>query len=199
MKAQLSACLVVFCCASICAQTDVQGLTRQQLQDIRSAEEARFQTLEQHCYTRFAVNDCLQEVRASKRWVLDDLRRKEVILSDGERQKKAADQLELIAEKTAKKKLELEDAARQEALKTQAEQATSAAQKAAKPLPAPLPAAQAKPSTPSLGLVRPAEDAAKNKSDFDRKLKEAQERKESRNKSRLEKKADKPAQPLPSE
>lgn len=193
MRAQLGTCFVVFFCAGA---VDAQGLMREQLQDLRSAEEARFQTLEQDCYTRFAVNDCLQEVRASKRLVLDDLRRKEVILSDEERRKKGADQLELIAEKTAKQKLDLENAASPEALKAQAERAKNAAQKAAQPLPAPLSATQAQPSTPLLGTPQPAEDAAKNKLDFDRKLKEAQERKESRDKSRLEKRADKPAQPL---
>ena len=199
MKAQLGACLIAFCCVGAFAQSNVQELTFEQLQDARRSEEARFLALEQACYLRFAVNDCLQQVRADRRLVMDELRRKEVIINDLERQKKAAAQLELIKEKNSLEQLDLENSRRQEALKAHAERESSAANKRAeqllKPLPTPLP----KPSSPAAVPSRTADDAAKNKLDFDRKLKEAQERRESREKRRLEKKADKPALPLPLE
>lgn len=199
MKALLRACIVAFSCVSAYAQTNVEGFTQQQLQEVRRTEEARFLALEQSCHTRFAVFDCLQQVRAERRLVLDELRRKEVILNDLERRKKAANQLEQIREKTSAEKLEMENSRQKEALKTQVERETNAANKTAERLAKPSPNAKNKPSSAVIGSSRPAEDSAKNKLEFDQKNKEAQERRESREKSRLEKKADKPAQPLPLE
>jgi hypothetical protein len=199
MRALLGACLVAFSCADVHAQAHVEGVTQQQLHEVRRTEEARFLALEQTCYTRFAVFDCLQQVRAQRRLVLDDLRRKEVALNDMERKKKAADQLEQIREKTSFEKLEAENSRRQEAMKAQIEREVSAANKKAEQLTKPSSNAKDKQSPPALGASSPAENAAKNKLDFDRKIKEAQDHRESREKSRLEKKADKPAQPLPLE
>ena len=199
MKALLGACLVAFLWADVYAQPNVQDLTQQQLQDTRRTEEARFLALEQTCYTRFAVFDCLQQVRAQKRSVFDDLRRKEVDLNDLERKKKAANQLEQIREKTSPEKLEENNSRRLEALKAHSERETNAANKKAEQLEKPSPNTKDKPSRPASGASRPAEDAAKNKLEFDQKVKEAQDHRQSREKSRLEKKADKPAQPLPIE
>ena len=197
MRALIGACLVAFSCANAYAQASVQGLTQQQLQDVRRAAEAQFQALEQQCYLRFAVNDCLHEALNSRRLVLDDLRRKEVELNNEERRKKAADQLLLIAEKTAKQQLEIEEASRKEALQLQVEAATPIPPIAIKPSLATSPAPTAAPSAPLELVPRPAENAVKNRADFDLKFKEAQDHKASRSKSRLEKKAGKPAQPLP--
>lgn len=199
MKALLGVCLVAFSCATANAQASMEGLTQQQLQDTRRTEDARFLALEQTCYMRFAVFDCLQQVRAQKRLVLDDLRRQEVALSDLERKKKATKQLEQIREKISPEKLELENSRRQESLKTQIERETNAANKKAEQLNKPFPATKGQLSSPVLGASSPAENAAKNKLEFDQKIKEAQDRRLSREKSRLEKKADKPAQPLPVE
>ena len=199
MKVLLGACLVAFLCADVYAQSSVEGLTTKQLQDTRRTEEARFVALEQACHTRFAVFDCLQQVRAQRRLVFDDLRRKEVTLNDLERRKKAADQLEKIREKTSPDKLEVENSRRLEALKTQIEREARAANKEAEQPAKPAQKMNEKPNPSALGVSSPAEDAAKNKLDFDRKIKEAQDHRESREKSRLEKKSHKPAQPLPLE
>lgn len=59
----------------------------------RAAEQARFAALEARCYRRFAVNDCLIEVRARRRDVLSDLRRQEISLNDAERKRRAAEQI----------------------------------------------------------------------------------------------------------
>lgn len=199
MKALLGVCLAAFSCAAATAQASMDDITQQQLQDTRRNEEARFQVLEQTCYTRFAVFDCLQQVRAQKRSVFDDLRRKEVALNDLERKKKAANQLEQIREKTSPEKLEVDNLRRQEALKAHVERETNAANKKAEQLNKPSPATKEQLSSPALGASSPAENAVKNKLEFDQKIKEAQDRRLSRDKSRLEKKADKPAQPLPVE
>jgi hypothetical protein len=52
------------------------------------------------CYQKFAVTDCLREVRAKNRLVLDELRRQEVILNDLERQTQAIEALNKIEDKS---------------------------------------------------------------------------------------------------
>lgn len=65
----------------------------------RSRTAARFAAEERACHQRFAVNDCLKANRVWQREVLDDLRRQEVLLNDGERQRKAAEQLRKLDNK----------------------------------------------------------------------------------------------------
>jgi hypothetical protein len=62
----------------------------------RAAQEAHFQQLQQGCYQRFAVNDCLIQVRRERRGVRDELRRREILLNDLERQSQAIDELNRI-------------------------------------------------------------------------------------------------------
>lgn len=59
----------------------------------RATEQAGFAVLEAQCYRRFAVNDCLIDVRARRRDVLGDLRRQEISLNDAERKRRAAEQI----------------------------------------------------------------------------------------------------------
>lgn len=59
----------------------------------RATEQASFAVLEAQCYRRFAVNDCLIDVRARRRDVLGDLRRQEISLNDAERKRRAAEQI----------------------------------------------------------------------------------------------------------
>lgn len=51
------------------------------------------------CYQRFAVEDCLREVRARVRGATDRLRTQEVELNDAERREKAAERLRTIEER----------------------------------------------------------------------------------------------------
>jgi len=197
MKRYLSFFLIAFYFAGASAQTRPEGLTHQQIQEARSAEEARFSDQERACYQRFAVNDCLKQVRLKRRLAFEDLRRQEVILNDLERRKKAVDQLELIQEKSSPQKLEEANASRLEAVKAQKEREASAAKKVADQLLTPLPIKDDKQAKPPLESSRSAEEAAKNKMDFDLKLKEAQDHRQSREAEFLKKKADKPIQPLP--
>jgi hypothetical protein len=62
----------------------------------RVQQDARFEQLQQACYQRFAVNDCLIQSRRERRGVLDELRRREVLLNDLERQNQAIDELNRI-------------------------------------------------------------------------------------------------------
>ncbi|MEO8855558.1 MAG: hypothetical protein ABI343_01085 [Burkholderiaceae bacterium] len=66
---------------------------RERIHATRSREQTKFTAQEAQCYKRFAVNDCLIEVRARKREVLGDLRRQEISLNDTVRKRRAADQL----------------------------------------------------------------------------------------------------------
>ena len=197
MRRHLSFLLIAFSLSGTSAQTSYEGLTRQQIQEARSAEEARFSDQERVCYERFAVNDCLKQVRVKRRSALEDLRRQEVILNDLERRKKAANQIELIQEKSSPQKLEEANASRLEAVNAQKEREASAAKKVADQLLKPLPIKDDKQAKTPLESSRSAEEAAKNKMDFDLKLKEAQEHRQSREAELLKKKADKPIQPLP--
>ena len=197
MKRHISFLFIAFSLAGTSAQTSPEDLTHQQIQKARSAEETRFSDQERACYERFAVNDCLKQVRVKRRSALEDLRRQEVFLNDLERRKKAADQLELIQEKSSPQKLEEANASRLEAVNAQKEREASAAKKVADQLLKPLPIKDDKQAKTPLESSRSAEEAAKNKMDFDLKLKEAQEHRQSREAELLKKKADKPIQPLP--
>lgn len=65
----------------------------------RAALAASRQRDEAACYKRFAVEDCLREVRAKVREVENLLRSQEVELNDAERREKAAERLRAIEEK----------------------------------------------------------------------------------------------------
>ena len=75
------------------AITQRDTLEREHIRQTRASEQARFATQEAQCYKRFAVNDCLLEVRARKREVLGDLRRQEISLNDALRKRRGAQQL----------------------------------------------------------------------------------------------------------
>ena len=67
----------------------------------RGDAQTRFLAQDVQCYQRFAVNDCLGEVRAQRRAVLAELRRQEISLNDTQRKRRAAEQLLRADEKAA--------------------------------------------------------------------------------------------------
>lgn len=67
----------------------------------RARAEADFAAAEKACYSRFAVNDCIDKARARLRTTLSDLRRQEVALNDAERRQRAADRLREIEARQA--------------------------------------------------------------------------------------------------
>ncbi len=69
------------------------AVERERIRQTRANAQAQFAAQETQCYARFAVNDCLAEVRGHRREVLGDLRRQEISLNDAQRKRRAADQL----------------------------------------------------------------------------------------------------------
>lgn len=69
------------------------------IQQERAALAASRQKDEAACYKRFAVEDCLREVRAKVREVENRLRAQELALNEAERRDKAADRMRAIEEK----------------------------------------------------------------------------------------------------
>jgi hypothetical protein len=66
---------------------------RQRIRQTRAAEQGRFAVQEAHCYQLFAVNDCLIEVRRTRRDLLADLRRQDLSINDAQRKRRGAQQL----------------------------------------------------------------------------------------------------------
>jgi colicin import membrane protein len=62
------------------------------IQSERKVVEGRAAIDEAGCYQRFAVNDCLHDVRAQRRAALQDLRRQEISINDAERKARGAAQ-----------------------------------------------------------------------------------------------------------
>lgn len=65
---------------------------RARIEADRAKAQALFEKDEANCYQRFAVNDCLREVRVRRRATLEELRRQEIVLNDADRKKRAAEQ-----------------------------------------------------------------------------------------------------------
>lgn len=72
---------------------------RARIADARAQIAQQFAREEQACHQRFAVNDCLNRNLAWQRAALADLRRQEILLNDGERQRQAAERLERLDDK----------------------------------------------------------------------------------------------------
>ncbi len=70
-----------------------EALEHQRIRQDRAEAMGRFAARDVGCYQKFAVNDCLADVRSERRMLLADLRRQEISLNDGQRKRRAADQL----------------------------------------------------------------------------------------------------------
>jgi len=95
----------------------------------RKAVETRYDKDRAACYQKFAVQDCLNDVRRTRRTQVEDLNRQEAIINDGERKRRAAAQLDDLERKG---QLSPEDAARREsALQSQKDREQRAADREA--------------------------------------------------------------------
>ncbi len=83
------------------AQETERDLERSRIQSSRLQQGARYQVQEQACYARFAVFDCLHEVRLRRRATLADLHRQEQLLNDLERRHRTLEQLNRIKQKSS--------------------------------------------------------------------------------------------------
>jgi colicin import membrane protein len=79
---------------------------RARIQSDRDVGESRFSQQEAECYARFAVTDCLHEVRLLRRHLLDDLRRQTVVLNDTERRKKTLLKMDRTELKSSSQKID---------------------------------------------------------------------------------------------
>jgi hypothetical protein len=140
----------------------------------RAEQEAIFQRQQEACYQRFAVNECLIQARRERREVLDELRRRDVLLNALERQTRAIDEINRIQSNLSpEKQQQLSDQAEQARIEALARQ-TRNDEKNAERLNAPLANNQRtlvdpRSTTPS--------DSVQNERAYADKLAEAQKRK----------------------
>lgn len=173
------------------------AIERARIEQERKREEIRYAQEEAACYQRFAVTDCLREVRVRRRVTLEDFRRQEVKLNDAERKNRGTEQLKRADEKSSPQaeqdEADRRAAARQEyrerrarAEQKQTEQQKDMDQKASEP-------PRARSSAPrTIG----AESRAVEKKTFEDKQRQAMERRAQRDKALAEKSLQ-PARPLP--
>lgn len=171
---------------------------RNRIQAQRVLEEVRFDQNAATCYARFAVTDCLRNVRIERSKVMDNLRRKDVVLNDADRKLKARAQMDRMAEKSAAQLSEESAASRLEAREAQKDREERAKQKAAAALDAKQGPGELRgqPKAPQSG--RSTQEISSELEQYNNKLRQAQERKLSRDKSNSEK-AGGLSKPLPTE
>ncbi len=171
----------------------------------RSAARATFAQEEKACYSKFAVSDCLTDVRRRQRVVMADLKRQEVVVNDAERKRKAAEQASRLEQRNDSKREESADAKMQSSLRGQQEREQRAAGKSADRAAAQAAEASNRESfearkQASLGKQvardEKAANAAQQRQRFEAKQLEAEENRKRR--ATLHRKSSKPkAQPLP--
>ncbi len=102
---------------------------RNRIASERAAAESRFGVEEKACYKKFAVNDCLNDVRVRRRETLADLRRQDLSLNDAERKRRGAEALQRIEDKSSPQKLQEAEDRRAKALANQQARDDKAADK----------------------------------------------------------------------
>jgi hypothetical protein len=165
---------------------------RERIAQQRRQEEGRFALQEAACYQRFAVNDCLREVRVRRRAVLEDFRRQEVMISDIERKRRGADQIRRQEEKNSAQ-AQQEEAERRAAAQQDHQERQERAQRKQEERAADQ---AATPPRQSASKPAPGVDRAAEKQRYEDKLRQAQERRAERAKAQADK-ASTPARPLP--
>ena len=170
---------------------------RSRIQAERARAEAHSAKEEAPCYARFAVNDCLRDVRARLREVLAALRRQELALNVIERERKALQQRAQIDERSSTQRKEDEAAKRLEARAAQQERELRASQKAA--ATANKKSGQGAADSVPTNVVRgrTTDELAQEQTRYQNKLRQAQEHRASREKSNKDKKPGASSKPLP--
>lgn len=123
----------------------------------------RYGSDEADCYQRFAVNDCLRDVRRQRRVALEELRRQEIILNDAQRAAITAEQQRRVEQRQAERdspasQAERDAAARERAAREQDAQRRQAERGAAPPAAGPVaPRPAADPDAAAAAAARRAE------------------------------------------
>lgn len=181
---------------------------RQRIQALREQIDPRFNADEAACYQRFAVSDCLTQVRRAKREAVADLRRQEVALNLEDAKRKGAEQLSRLEERAKQEPRQGEATAREQSnLQPQdrgRDNAQRAIDKAASNDPSKAAVERAKASARQVERLRErgekAAAAARAKADLAQRTQDAAVRKAQQIQKLNEQKASKalPAKPLPS-
>ena len=137
---------------------EVDARERVRIEAARSQAQQFFADEEAACYQRFAVNDCLREVRRKRRVALEALRREEIVLNDARRAAVTAEQARRVEERSTVRQDPAEEARRAEEQKAREIREQEARQRQAERARAPRAAASA-PSTE--GKSPPVDDAAR--------------------------------------
>jgi hypothetical protein len=171
----------------------------EQMRISREREELGLQyaTQEAECYNRFAVNDCLREVRAHKRVSMEMLRHQEINLNDAKRRTTELDRTRQVQEKTSPTTLKQAAESRNLAQIQHKERLDRAQQKKNDDSKRDMPAGAADNQHPRAVLSPAERGSTQAQQTFEEKQRSANERKAQRDKSLAEKK-NKPVRPLPS-
>ena len=170
---------------------------RARIEADRGREKVRIEKEEADCYQRFAVNDCLRDVHARRRVVMEELRRQEIILNDADRKRRAQEQTKEIDEKSTAR-TQSEESQKREAARQQSEERAKRAEqkKSASSAPGKGKGAPPPQTGASAAQARAAQKRAEDKKAFEEKQLAAEQRKAERDKA-LAEKAGRPAKPLP--
>jgi colicin import membrane protein len=160
---------------------DIEG-ERSRIQSERTREEALNVKEEAACYARFAVTNCLGQVRVRRREVLDKLRRQEIAINDAERKKKGLEQIEQIRKNSSPQRLDEDAARRLDARATQQEREERANQKASAAMKEKSSQPAAKNRKTDIEQGRTVDNISKEQQQYNDKLREAQEHRASREK-----------------
>jgi hypothetical protein len=185
---------LAFAAAAVHAQVPDAAAERERIKAERGAAEARYKEAQKACRQKFAVTDCLDKARREHNTATDELKRQEHVLNDAERRKRAADAQKQIDEKNSPEQQQKEAERRARNLAEQQERDAKAAEKASKraadeaqrekkgprakaPHGASGPQGGARdPRAPVAHGPTPTE-AAKNRTDYDRRIAEAEQHK----------------------
>ncbi len=178
---------------------------RSRIQAERAQLEERFAGDEAQCYQKFAVTDCLNRARTARREAIADLRRQELSLNAADAKRRGAEQLTRLEEKSSPQAIADDAARRAQALDEQKERQRAFDEKTAERTEAANSArqddkdAKARAGAQKLSdRALKAQEASAAQKRYDEKLKEAQMRKDQRQK-RLAEQPRVQVKPLPAQ
>lgn len=183
--------------AAVDASPEAMARERSRIAQERQREEARFAGEEAACYQRFAVNDCLREVRVRKRAAFEDLRRQEIELNDAERRQRGTEQLRRTEERMSPRAQQDDAQRREEAAQSQRERDERARAKRAERAQADAGRAAGAPRAAASASGPGMAEQAENRRLFEEKQREAGERRARRDKALADKAAKPPASAVP--
>jgi colicin import membrane protein len=175
--------------------SDQVDAERARIEADRAREKTRIEKEEADCYQRFAVNDCLRDVHARRRAVMEELRRQEIILNDADRKRRAQEQTREIDEKSTAR-TQSDEAQKRQAARQQSEERARRAEQKKSASSAPGKGAPPPQAGASASQAKTAQRRAEDKKAFEEKQLAAQKRKAERDKA-LAEKTGRPAKPLP--